>query len=172
MKRTLFLLLSLLPAVQAWGGIEIYVKGHKYDSMEAYQASKRPVVAAVTTAVPVPLNNQQEDYIRQEAQRMGFKVDLSKIKTFQVGKQDPKALHQLYVMSVERGMAYALTDFYQSRGQFDFHIPRQIASSQLQGAIQQAVTNSPSPKLLIAEPGKIRIMALTADNIQSSKDSQ
>ena len=38
-----------------------------------------------------------------------------------------------------------------------------ITSAQLQGAIAQAVSNSKDPKLLIAMPGKMRIVGLTPD---------
>jgi len=69
--------------------------------------------------------------------------------------------HQLYVLSFESGMVGALQDFYQTRGQFDLQMTRRIDPEQLQAAIEQAVTGSKAPKLLISEPGKVRIMALT-----------
>ena len=67
-------------------------------------------------------------------------------------KLSDTALHKLYVLSVENGVAVALQDFYETRGQSDL-----ISLEQLQGAIQQAVTRSKDPKLLISEPGKVRI---------------
>ena len=76
-------------------------------------------------------------------------------------------MHKLYVLSVENGVVGALQDFYQTWGQADLQTPQSISSGQLQEAIQQAVTTSKDPKLLISEPGKVRIMALTPD--KSSK---
>jgi len=70
--------------------------------------------------------------------------------------------HKLYVLSVENGVVDALQDFYQPQGQQGFPIGQEISSEQLQAAIQQAVTASKEPKLLISEPGKVRIMALTS----------
>ena len=71
-------------------------------------------------------------------------------------------MHRLYVLSVENGVVSALEDFYQTRGKSDFQITRNISSEQLQEAIGQAVAMSKDPKLLISEPGKVRIMALTS----------
>jgi hypothetical protein len=163
MKRILFLILWIIPALgaQAQGAIEIYVNGHKYDSLQAYQASKKAVVAPT----PASLNSQQEDYIRKEAQQLGIDVDLSKVKTIQINQQglSDSTRHKLYVLSVEHGVVGALQGFYQAQGQYDIPITHMISSVQLQGAIQQAVTASKDPKLLITEPGKMRIMALTTD---------
>ena len=78
-----------------------------------------------------------------------------------------KALHKLYVLSVEDGVVGAFQDFYQPQGQSDIQVSQKISSAQLQSVIQQAVTTSNAPKLLIAQPGKVRIMALTTD--QSDK---
>jgi hypothetical protein len=65
-------------------------------------------------------------------------------------------LHKLYVLSVENGVVGALRDFYQTRGQSDF-----ISPEQLQEAIQQAVTTSKDPKLLISGAGKVRVMSFS-----------
>ncbi len=91
-------------------------------------------------------------------------MDLGKIKTFQVKqmKLADTVLHKLCILSVENGVVDALQDFYGSRGRSDFH--RMITSSQLQEAIEQAVRTSKEPKLLISGPGKVRIMALTAQD--------
>lgn len=166
MKRILFLVLWIIPALspQAHGAIEIYVNGHKYDSIQAYLASKKTAVAR-SSPMPASLNSQQEDYIRKEAKKLGFDVDFSKVKTFQVNHKDlsGKSLHKLYVLSVENGLVGALQGFYSSWGQTDLQIPRLVSSGHLQEAIQDAVTTSKDPKLLISEPGKMRIMALTTD---------
>ena len=166
MKRILFLVLWTIPLLgpQVQAGIEIDVNGHSYDSLQAYQASKK--AAALSSSIPASLNNQQEDYIRQAAQKLGINVDFSKIKTFQVNQEslNDTTRHQLYVLSVENGVVSALQDFYHNRGQYDIQMPHRISSAQLQGAIQQAVTRSKDPKLLISEPGKIRIMAISPDH--------
>ena len=65
-------------------------------------------------------------------------------------------LHKLYVLSVENGMVSALQDFYQALGQSN-----SISPEQVQEAIQQTVTTSKDPKLLISGAGKVRIMSLT-----------
>lgn len=169
MKRILFLLLWLIPILggaQAQGAtIEIYVNGHKYDSLQAYLTAKKN---AILQNVPTPaeLNDQQEDDIRKAAKKLGFNVDFSKVKTFQVDHQNisDTTRHKLYILSVENGVVGALQDFYQTWGQSDIQIPRKITSEQLQEAIQQAVLRSKYPKLLISEPGKMRIMALTAND--------
>ena len=162
MKRILFLVLCVpVFGPQARGAaIEIYANGHKYDSLQTYLTSKEPVKAIVPSSAPVSLNSQQEDYIRKEAQQLGIKVDFSKVKTYQVNQKKipDTVLHKLYVLSVENGVVNALQDFYEARGQSDF----QISPEQLQGAIQQEVTMSKNPKLLISQPGKVRIMSLTA----------
>ena len=75
-------------------------------------------------------------------------------------------MHKLSVLSVENGVVGALQDFYKTQGPYDFQIPHQISSAQLQKAIQQAVTTSTEPKLLISEPGKMRIMALTTGGLK------
>ena len=75
-------------------------------------------------------------------------------KTFQGHQKNSfdAALHELYVLSIENGMVDALQDFYGTLAN------RSITPQQLQEAIQQAVTRSKGPKLLISEPGKVRIM--------------
>jgi hypothetical protein len=167
MIRILFLVLWIMPFLfsQAQGALEIYVDGHKYDSFQAYLASKKAAVIK-NPATPVTLNNQEEDDIRKEAKQWGMDVDFSKVKTFQVGQKDmpDKTLHQFYVLSVEHGVVGALQDFYQNWGQSEVQVPRTISSEQLQVAIQQAVATSKEPKLLISEPGKVRIMAMSPDN--------
>lgn len=74
------------------------------------------------------------------------------------GKLSDTALHKLYVLSVENGVVGALKDFYSTP------VGRSITAAQLQEAIQQAVTRSKDPKLLISKPGKVRIMAIFPDN--------
>ena len=163
MKRILFLILwvNLVFGPQAQGAIEVFADGHKFDSLKAYQDSKKPPQGG-NPPIPATLDSQQEDYVRKEAQEMGIKVDFSKVKTFQVNQQKipDNIQHQLYVLSVEDGMVNALKDFYQTWDQADLIQIRKISSDQLQEAIQQAVTASKEPKLLISEPGKVRIMAL------------
>jgi hypothetical protein len=65
------------------------------------------------------------------------------------------SLHKIYVLSVENGVVSALQNFYQTWGQSDF-----ISPEQLQEVIQQEVTTSEDPKLLISGAGKVRIMSL------------
>jgi hypothetical protein len=69
-------------------------------------------------------------------------------------------LHRLYVLSIENGMVNALQDFYQAWGNADLKV-RRISLGQVQDLIRQAVTSSKSTKLLIVQPGKLRIMSLT-----------
>jgi len=137
MVRILFLVLCVFPVLgpQAQGAIEIYANGHKYDSLQAYLASK-------TSKVKAPQVNQKK---------------LSGSTALTTGDID---LHKFYILSVENGVAGALQDFYETRGQPDFQMTRRISSEQLQEAIAQAVTTSKDPKLLISKPGKVRIMVL------------
>jgi hypothetical protein len=143
MKRILFFVLWAIPLLQpqAQGAIEIYANGHKYDSLQLYQASKKSI------AMPSP-------------------VDFSKDKTFQVNQKNlsETALHKFYVLSVESGVIGALKDFYQTWGHSDLQMTPRISSVQLQKAIQQAVTTSKDPKLLISDQGKVRIMAISLDH--------
>ena len=167
MLRILFLVLWSITFISSssQGAIEIYADGNKFNSIQAYQTSEKKADAQ-TSATPSSLNNQQEDYIRQKAKQLGIDVDFSKIKTFQVGQGDVSddIRHKLYVLSVENGVVGALQDFYQSRGELDFQLSHHISSNQLQEAIKEAVTKSDAPKLLIAEPGKLRIMSLKPDH--------
>jgi len=145
MMRILFLVLWVISVFgpQARGAtIEIYANGHKYDSLQAYLTSKKIVVGAGHAQ---PLHDSEH--------ARPVHKELS-----------DTALHQLYVLSVEHGIVDSLQDFYQTWGQSDFQVIRRISSEQLQQAIQQAVTRSKDPKLLISGPGKVRIMALTADD--------
>ena len=133
MKRILFLVLWIIPVLSSssQGAIEIFADGHKYDSLQAYQASEKSSTVQ-TSAASAEL------------------TDLSNITR-----------HQLYVLSVENGVVGALQDFYQSQGVLDFQLSHRISSEQLQEVIQQTVTKSTDPKLLISEPGKLRIMSLS-----------
>jgi hypothetical protein len=153
MKRTLFFILSIMFALQyqAYGDIEIYADGHKYDSMEAYQESKSaPVVKS--------------------------SADSGQAKMLKVAKKGISDLtrHKLYVMSIENGIVGVFQDFYhtwvvsghQMAITFKPKTPvsRRISLAQLQDAIAKAVTSTKGPKLLITGPGKLRIMALSAAN--------
>ena len=115
-----------------------------------------------TSLTAASLNSQQEDDIRKAAKKMGIEVDFNRVKTFEVKKMklSDESLHRLYVISVEKGVVGALQDFYQTWAQPDLQIPRTITSQQLQGALQEAVITSKEPKLLISEPGKVRVMSL------------
>jgi len=167
MKNTLFLILCFLPGIAApsWADIEIFANGHKYDSLQEYVASKN-AIAAPSLSSPANLNTQQKDDIAKGAQRLGINVDFNKVKTFQINKPglSGKTMHQFYVLSVENGVVGALQDFYQSWGQTNLQLNSIISSEELQLAIQQAVATSKDPKFLISEPGKVRIMALTAQD--------
>jgi len=157
----LFLILGLIPVLgmQAQAGIEIYAYGHKYDSLKAYLSSKNSF--AQTSA---SLNSKQEEYVRQAAKKLGIVVDFNKERTFQISpKKIPEtARHKLYVLSVENGMVGALREFYPVWGSSDTKLAGQISSQQLQGAIEKEVKISKGPKLLISEPGKVRIMDLNS----------
>ena len=117
MMRILFLALWVILGfgIQAQGAIEIYIKGHKYASLQEYLTSKNPPAA-------------------------------TSLKSSNI------ASHELYVLSVENGVIDALQDFYSTP------VGHSITPEQLQEAIQQAVTRTKDPKLLISEPGKVRIM--------------
>ena len=124
MLRILFLILWVIPffSLQARADIEIYAKGHKYDSLQGYLSSEKPLGAVSP-------------------------------------KLSGTTPHELYVMSVENGVVAALRDFYSTP------VCLSITPGQLQEAIQQAVTKSRDPKLLISKPGKLRIMDASAQDI-------
>jgi len=129
MMKALFLILCLfLPgAARAGTPVEIYANGHKYDSLQAYQASK-----AMT-------------------------LDVASAST----------MRKLYVLSVEKGVAGALQNFYQTFwAGSDFYLDQRIYPDQMQEAIRKAVTATPAPKLLISESGKVRILTLDRDEIK------
>ena len=170
MKRILFLVLWFIPIIQGpcSGAIEIYANGHKYASLQEYHSAQQLAVPQ-THPEPASLNGQQEDYVRQEARRWGINVDLGKVKTFQVGhaKLSDSTRHKLYVLSVENGMVGALQDFYQAWGQSEPQMARTITPEQLQEVLEDSVTKSKDPKLLITEPGKVRIMTLTQQSLKN-----
>ena len=128
MMKVLFLILyfSLVLKVHAQTPVEIYAKGNKYGSLQAYEASKGHPAAG--QSLP-----------------------------------SESARHQLYVLSVEQGVVNALKGFYQT---FLPSIPlgRINSPDEIQEAIRKAVTASNAPKLLISQPGKVRIMTLGADD--------
>ncbi len=168
--RILFLVLWAIPAheAHAQGEIEIYVNGHKFDSLQAYLAFKK---SAAETSSLTSLTSQQVDYIHKQAQQLGIKVDFRKVKTFQINSNhlSDMALHRFYVLSVEHGVAGALQDFYKTRELSVFPMGRRISSDQLQDVIAQAVAASKYPKLLISQEGKVRIMDMTPQ-VSSNKE--
>jgi len=118
-QEMFFLVLSIVACLlpqRAHGGIEIYADGHQYNSLQAYQLSKKTAVTP--------------------------------------------SMHQLYVLSVENGVKGALQDFYETRRAAVAPWAHKISSGELQGAIAQAVTASNGPKLLISQPGRVRVMDL------------
>jgi hypothetical protein len=144
-------------------GVEIYANGHRYASMQEYQDMKN---AAAISTVPA-LSRKDENFILKEGQKLGIKVDLSKVKTIQLKpKLSDVALHNLYILGVERGVVDALRNFYQKMSPSDIRVTPRILSNQLQDVIKQEVTTSKNPKLLISQHGKMRIMSLTPDNSQ------
>ena len=175
MIKILFFILCLFTAfkVQAQTPVEIYAKGDKYDSLQAYKASKEAFPSGESLPKPVALNTQQEDFVRSQAQKLGVKVDINKVKTVEI---PPSLLsgpteHKLYVLGVEKGVVGALEDFYQAWGLSpDLHWETLLLSStpispnQMEEAIRKAVTASGSPKFLISQPGKMRIMTLSEDD--------
>jgi hypothetical protein len=129
MFKTVFLFLCFVPFLcpQAYGSVEIYAKGHQYDSLQTYLTSKK----------------------------------LALFRAHQKGLSD-ETRHKLYVLSIENGITGVLQDFYQAWDQSRLQTVFRISPDQLQNAIQQAVTASKDPKLLISQPGKVRIMELTS----------
>ncbi len=127
MIRTLFFILTIILAYgpQAQGSIEIYAKGQRYASLQAYLQSEKPVH-------PKPLS----DNTRQK----------------------------LYQLSIENGMVGVLQDFYLTMDKPVPVMARTITTNQLQEAIEQEVTSSKGPKLLISEQGKVRIMTLATSD--------
>jgi hypothetical protein len=88
-------------------------------------------------------------------------------------------MHTLYGLGVEDGVVGALKDFYQTLGpRFDHPsehtivlsvpVSRAISPGQMEAAIKKAVTASGSPKFLISESGKVRIMTLTTQDAGQS----
>ncbi len=123
--RTLFLALwAIMLACPSAQSIEIFVKGRKYQSLEAYQASQKPPQSKTDQVKPQEITDAVQ--------------------------------HKLYVLSVENGLVNALEAFYQGHG----HAKVPLSDLQLQEAIKQAVTQSPGSKILIAGPGKVRVMSL------------
>ena len=175
MMKVLFLILCLFPVfeAQAQTPVEIYVKGDKYDSLQAYKASKDHPSSGEFLAKPAALNSQEQDFVRSQTEKLGVKVDINRVKTLDVPSSflsEPTS-HTLYVLSVERGMVNALEDFYRTWGadpNLDWE--RKLLSSepvpvdQMEEAIRKAVTISDAPKFLISQPGKVRIMTLTEDD--------
>ncbi|MDE1921127.1 MAG: hypothetical protein KGJ09_06845 [Candidatus Omnitrophica bacterium] len=161
MKRTLFFTLSVFFACQsACGAVEIYAAGRRYISFEAYQEAQN---AAQASAAAVALDrrqksdDRQENDIRRQAGKLGIKMDLS--------------AHRLYVLGAENGMNKALQDFNQKPGETGPRAFRAISSEELQEAIQRAVTVSKTPKLIIAQPGKLRIMDLSTEGPNTAKET-
>jgi tRNA A37 N6-isopentenylltransferase MiaA len=81
------------------------------------------------------------------------------IEAREAGELDPK-IHKLFVLGVENGVIEALQDFYQSRTQEDLPQIRTIPLSRLQQYLKQTISMSKDPKLVIAQPGKVRILTL------------
>ena len=127
------------------GAIEIYANGHKYNSLQEYALWKESV------------NNP-------------------KGKSFQASQKNlsDETLRKLYALSIENAMAGVLRNFYQTWEPSESLISRtvmlgtpatrDITPEQLQKAIEQSVTVSKDPKLLISGQGKVRIMAISPDN--------
>ncbi|MBF0504660.1 MAG: hypothetical protein HQL14_06105 [Candidatus Omnitrophica bacterium] len=179
--KILFFILWFLPAfkIQADTPVEIYVNGDKYDSMQAYKASKDQPSSPGFLPKPVMLNSQQEDFILNQAKKLGVKVEISKVKTLQMTEDflsEPTG-NEMYVLSVEKGVVGALKDFYKTLGASpDYHLGSTLLEStyitpdQMEEAIKQAVTLSAAPKFLISQPGKVRILTLSADDTQKEVD--
>ncbi|MDE2027301.1 MAG: hypothetical protein KGK03_02065 [Candidatus Omnitrophica bacterium] len=140
--RVLFLIISVF---LAWAGqaraVEVYVGGHRYDSFQAYRAAQKAVRTALVTAA---LDEQQEEYKN--------KVKITRFNEAQA--------HRLYVLGVENGMKEAAQRFFINPGAAGAPAAQHISSEQLQKALEQAMGKSKGPKLLIAGPGKVRVMAL------------
>jgi hypothetical protein len=160
MMRIMFLALTIFSFLGSpVRALEIYVNGHRYGSVQEYQALKKSMVPSV------PLSRQDENFIVIQGEKMGIRVDLRKVKTIQVNsKQTDVALHELYILSVETGVVNALQGFYRNMGPSDFRAAPKVLADQLQQVIKQAVTTSKNPKLLISRHGKMRIMSLAPDN--------
>lgn len=150
--KALFLILCLFlgPDAQAQTPVEIYANGHKYDSLQAYKTSEKPVAGNSS-----------------KAQSLSITADFLSAAT----------MHELYGLGVEEGVMGALNDFYQASliGLDSVHehtivlgatVGQTIAADQIEEVIRKAVSASNSPKLLISESGKFRIMSLDTDEAQ------
>lgn len=129
----LFVVGEMLTALSTYGqqtqSVEIYVRGHKYDSLESYKASK-----------------QRFDFADHQ--------------------WNSWHIHTLYLSGVENGLTRALYDFYKPLGVSLLPLASStIFKSQMQRVIQQAITLSADPKLLIVDGNRLRIMTIKEESL-------
>lgn len=72
--------------------------------------------------------------------------------------------HRLYLLGIETGVIGAMRSFDHPNGSGGYMINGVLVPQELESVLAQTVGSSEIPKLLIIEPGKLRIMALTADD--------
>jgi len=163
MMKALFLILCLFPflKVQAQTTVEIYADGRKYDSLSVYKASKHTL-------------NLGDLHPKAKVQGT---VPLTQTAPLTLSEL---TMHELYGLGVEEGVLWAMKDFYQTLNPGrDFPhehtivlstpTSHPISAAQMEGAIKKAVTASGSPKFLISEAGKMRILTMTSRDVGQSQ---
>ena len=134
MVRILFLLLSVFLASgagQSYASIEIDADGQRYDSLKDYLTAQQ--------------SSSKHPYVST--------VVISQ-------KRDSAPVHELRSLSAEYGVAGALKDFHQHQRPFDLHLSTSVSAEQLRNILENEISTSKEPKLLISAPGKVRIMSL------------
>jgi hypothetical protein len=153
--------LLLTPAL-AWSKPEVIIGGVQYSSIEDYKrAGKAKGMPRGAVAV-----SQEEQQLRAQTEELGITFDPKQVKTVTVMKEhtielkpeEQKAVKLLHSASYEQGLNSVKTDFSQN---WNDPVPKfNLKAQDLADQMHALAGDRSEPVLIIAEPHKLRVMAL------------
>jgi len=159
-------------AFPVWAGndVEIYAGGNRYDSIKSYKiirdAEAKKEEKAATIKEEIKLSPEQASQLQVEAKIQGVEVDPQKIKTIAIKPQlSEETADKLAAISANGDLPNVVADFEQGWDNPQPH--NTVSADQLGEKIRAAVGDRKEPVLLISDPKKMRIMALSP---QEAKD--
>lgn len=162
----IILLSMLVIAPAAWAQIEIYAGGQKYESLESYQVlseAKRAIQA-------VPLTGEEKQALVNEAKKLGIEANPDKLKTViiqPVDKKEQEAVKKLRLLSVNPPDKASILTNPQTWQTPSPLMVRLIQDENLENAIRQAVGQSTSAKMIVAQDNTVKILSLSPAQAQA-----
>ena len=148
----------MVPGALAWSNqpVEVYIKGVRYESIEAYRFSKTKA-----KSIQGPASMEDDQLLRAKTRELGLAYNARNVKTIAlkpITSISPQTAQQWQTLGYEHGVGRVIIDFKQN---WDNPVPKfTVSFDELEGRLRALAADRPEPVLLISNSNKLRVMAL------------